>query len=204
MKTDWGKLKNIKYFIKYYSFDCLVLAFVFIYLFLSIFIFSNLASASLDSSETFSEKREGIEEAILFPERIKIPKIGLDEAVYNPELSSDFIFERYLEKGIVRHSDSGSLGEGNMLFLGHSSRLKIVRNEAFKVFNNLDKLKFGDEIIVFNSGEPFVYRVKSVSKVDADETLVDFESEKPTLTLSTCNVLGQKEERIVVIAEIDQ
>ena len=47
----------------------------------------------------------------------------------------------------------------------------------------------------------FTYRVRSVDKVDKDETLVTFDTKAHLLTLSTCNSFGSKSDRFVVVAE---
>jgi LPXTG-site transpeptidase (sortase) family protein len=136
-----------------------------------------------------------------YPIRIMIDKIGVDTAVSNPASSDISILNDALLKGAVRYPGSGTLGKGNMFIFGHSSGLRVINNQAFKAFNNLKDLTIGDTIQIHSANKGYNYKVTSVSLVDDDEALVTFSNDKNMLTLSTCNVFGQKQERYVVEAQ---
>lgn len=135
------------------------------------------------------------------PVRIVIDKIGVDAIVSNPNTTNVATLDEYLTQGAVRYPGSGLLGQGNMLIFGHSTGLAVVRNQAFKTFNDLGKLKIGDEIIVYSSDGEYVYKVTSVVMKPASEVEIDLSLKKDMLTLSTCNVFGAKEDRYVIQAD---
>ena len=136
------------------------------------------------------------------PLSIKIPVIGVDTQVYNPESTSTDILNNYLLKGAVRYPGSGLLGGiGNILIFGHNTGYKIVQNQAFKTFNGLKNLKAGEMISVFSDTNEYIYKVSSVKLVSADKALVEFDVKSRLLTLSTCDVFGEKQDRYVAEAE---
>lgn len=134
------------------------------------------------------------------PVRIIINKIGVDASVINPSSTKNSVLNDALSKGAVRYPGSGVLGNGNMFLFGHSTGIRIVNNQAYKTFNHLNQLAIGDIIRVQSVDREYTYSVTSVSLVNSDEELVSFSQKKNMLTLSTCNVFGQKEERFVVEA----
>jgi LPXTG-site transpeptidase (sortase) family protein len=139
------------------------------------------------------------------PINIKIPKVGVDILVQNPDTTNNAVLNEYLKKGVVRYPGSGLLGKGNMFLFGHSAEaFKNVTNTALKAFNGIDKLIEGDEIYVKSDGSTYVYVVTSVRLVNADEALVDFSSNKNMITLSTCDTFGAKQERFVVEADFSK
>ena len=105
-------------------------------------------------------------------------------------------------RGVVHYPTSGFMDDVSNVFLfGHSSELPYVRNKNYKVFNRLKELLEGDIIKVQTRDTNYVYRVRRVSLVLAPETPVAFSTEKRMLTLATCNVLGEKDERYLVEAD---
>lgn len=135
------------------------------------------------------------------PSRIVIDEINVDTPIARTETSAIADLDKALHEGVVRYPGTGLLGEERAMFLfGHSSYLPIVRNQAFKAFNNLQKLEEGDVVRVYSSTHEFMYRVSEVSLVDADEALVTIEPKKK-LVLSTCNSFGEQSERYVVEAD---
>ena len=158
-----------------------------------------------------------IAQPVSLPDRIVIPAIGMDLPIQNPATKDIDALTEVLKNGPARYVDSAKLGEkGNMLVFGHSSQLPVVRNQMYKAFNNISKLKSGDTITVYGGpsprqsglqprdggGEAYVYRVVSVREGDADEDVIDLSRAKGTrLTLVTCNTLGEKSARWIVEAE---
>ncbi len=136
------------------------------------------------------------------PLRILIPEVGVDTQVYSPATTSIATLDNFLLKGAVRYPGSGLLGgNGNMFIFGHSTGYKIVQNQSYKTFNNIQNLKVGDEIHVYSEKIDYVYKVRSVKLETADQALITFNTKDHLLTLSTCNSFGQKTDRYVVEAE---
>jgi LPXTG-site transpeptidase (sortase) family protein len=136
------------------------------------------------------------------PVRILIPKVGVDVKVSNPKSTALAVMDDHLTRGVVRYADSPALGEGNTLIFGHSTSFKVVNNPAYKAFNGLKLLKTGDAITVRSISHEYMYQVKSVRLAKNSDIYVDFTAGKNMLTLVTCNVLGQKEDRYIVEAEL--
>lgn len=141
---------------------------------------------------------------ILYPDRIVIPKIGVDSDVQKPQSQDVAVLDQALTKGAVYYPGSGTISNGNMFIFGHSTNWKVVNNPAYKTFNDLDKLNVGDEINIESNGKTFIYKVKKVTLVDEEEALVSFNKTGKTLTISTCNTFGAKQERWVVDAEFSR
>jgi LPXTG-site transpeptidase (sortase) family protein len=135
------------------------------------------------------------------PTRIVIDKIGVNATIANPNTTNVVTLDDYLLEGAVRYPGSGYIGIGNMLIFGHSTGYKVVRNQAFKTFNGLKDLKNGDLIKITGTSKVYTYKVTSVTLVDKDKALVEFDNTKRMLTLSTCNTFGAKGERYVVEAD---
>lgn len=135
------------------------------------------------------------------PERVIIDKVGIDSVIEKPNKVDVVTLDQALTKGAVHYPGSGSVNEGNMFIFGHSTNWKVVQNQAYKTFNGLEKLVQGDEIIIQAEGKSFIYRVNSVNLVDEDDALVEFNNTSRTLTISTCNTFGEKQERWVVEAD---
>lgn len=135
------------------------------------------------------------------PSRLVIPSIQVDTEVVVPRNTSVEVLDNDLTKGPVYYPGSGTINSGNMFIFGHSTGYKVVINKAYKVFNDLKNLNKGDFVYIESEGKKFSYKVRSVDKVDKDETLVTFDTKAHLLTLSTCNSFGSKSDRYVVVAE---
>jgi len=135
------------------------------------------------------------------PSRLIIPSIGVDTQVELPASTDVDVLDHELTKGPVYYPGSGTPAGGNMFIFGHSTGYKIVINKAYRVFNDIHSLNAGDQIQVVSNGHTFEYKVKTVNKVNSDETLVKFDTASHLLTLSTCNSFGAKSDRYVVVAE---
>ena len=139
------------------------------------------------------------------PTRIIIDRIGVDTQVLNPESTDVEVLDRALLSGAVRYPGSGGAGEtANMLIFGHSSNLPVIRNQAFRAFNQLGTLKEGDIVTVYSNTHKYEYTVRDVRLADAEEVVVYFDAPEPMLTLATCNTFGAKQERWVVTALLTQ
>jgi LPXTG-site transpeptidase (sortase) family protein len=139
--------------------------------------------------------------ADVLPARIVISSVGIDTIVNHPDSQNVEVLDQSLLSGAVYYPGSGSLIRGNAFVFGHSTGLAVVRNQAFKTFNNLKNVKAGDEIRAYgDDGNVYIYKAVSTELVVDDNTLVEFDTSEKMLTLSTCNTFGKKEERHVVKA----
>lgn len=146
---------------------------------------------------------EGTQEAGIEPTRIRIGEIGLDLPVSNPETRDLEELDAVLKSGPARYVDSAKLGEkGNILIFGHSSHLPVVHNQMYKAFNKIPDLSEGDTISIEGGGKEYVYRVASVTKVDAEEGIINLGKEGSKLTIVTCDTLTGKSSRFVLEAEL--
>ncbi|OGZ00211.1 MAG: hypothetical protein A3C11_01065 [Candidatus Sungbacteria bacterium RIFCSPHIGHO2_02_FULL_49_12] len=134
--------------------------------------------------------------------RLIIPSIGLNAAIELPKSADLDTLNTALLDGPAYYPGSGTPGQvGNVFIFGHSSLLSVVHNQNFKVFNGLKDLKSGDVIrLQWNSVE-YWYQVKTVSIKKANDAEIDLATDKRLLTLSTCQIVGGKENRYVVEAE---
>jgi LPXTG-site transpeptidase (sortase) family protein len=138
---------------------------------------------------------------IIVPDRLIVPSLDINTIVKNPSSTSITVLDSELKKGAVRYPGSGSIGKGNMFIFGHSTGFRVVQNQAYRVFNELHKVRPGDEILLQSGSTTFVYKVKSVNKVDKNEALVKFDTTRNMLTISTCDSFGAKDDRYVVEAD---
>lgn len=147
------------------------------------------------------KNKESLPGTLTRPDKIVIEKIGVNAKVLQPDSVNVTVLDEALKKGAAYYPGSGTIEQGNIFIFGHSTNWPVVQNQAYKTFNGLDKLIKGD-IITLGAGEQnFSYKVTSVELVDSNNALVKFDNSGQTLTLSTCNTFGQKQERWVVKAE---
>lgn len=137
------------------------------------------------------------------PVYVESLSVGLSVKVTNPASADNATLEEYLKKGGIRYPGSFGLGAGgNTLLMGHSTSYKVVNNQAYKAFNGVKLLKVGDIVTVRSLTKEYRYRVTSNIMAKNSEVYVDFTQGKNMITLVTCNVLGAKEDRYVVTADL--
>ncbi len=153
------------------------------------------ASANNDLTETVRSIPSG--QAV----RLEAASVSLSATIVNPTSNNFDVLNDALQRGAVRYTDSGTVNKGNMFIFGHSSGLKYINNPNYKIFNNIQNLKKGEEIKVFTENKLYTYKVTSVRLVDSSEALVKFSNDIRMLTLSTCDRFGVKANRYVVEAE---
>lgn len=136
------------------------------------------------------------------PVRVTIPTIEVDETISSPQSTDVDVLDQYLLRGAVQYPGTAMLGvDGTVLLFGHSSYLPVVRNQAYKAFNGIQKLKTGEEIHVYSATAEYRYRVTGVRVADAEEDVVELPDNGKFLTLVTCDSFGKKTNRFVVTAE---
>jgi len=136
------------------------------------------------------------------PIRIIIDSVDIDTQIENPTSRDIMVLDEALLGGAVHYPGSGNLDdESNMFLFGHSSYLPSVINEAYQAFNGLQDLESGEIIRVQSSDKEYIYKVRKVELVNADDAWVELSSGEKRLTLSTCNTFGKKQDRFVVTAD---
>lgn len=134
------------------------------------------------------------------PTYISIPKIDVSSQILQPNSQRVDVLDAALQQGAVYYPGSGTIEGGNIFLFGHSTNWAIVQNQAYKTFNDLDKLVVGDEIQLKANGKTYIYSVEKVQLVDANQAFIDLSKPGRRLTISTCNTFGEKSERWVVDA----
>lgn len=177
-----------------------IFSIIFLILIVLIFAFK-LAPFEFRSQEEFITQKEYVDPQGI--NRIKINSVGIDAVVYHPQTREISVLDQFLTKGAVYYPGSGSPSDGNVFIFGHSTNWPVVRNQAYKTFNNLEDTKIGDLIeLISADGKTYKYEVINVKTVDDNEAFVNFDTSNPMLTISTCNTFGQKQERNVVEAKL--
>ena len=150
-------------------------------------------------------------EVIPYENRIIIPKLGKNvplvdvpdyQGVSFDNLEDKFMSE--LQKGIIRYPGTAKPGEeGNSFIFGHSSNYPWIKGDYNNVFALLDKLTFGDEIIVYYNQQKFVYVIKEKKVVKpGNVSVMKREEGKKELSLMTCWPVGTTLNRLLVFAEL--
>jgi LPXTG-site transpeptidase (sortase) family protein len=134
------------------------------------------------------------------PLYIDAPTLGIHTAIESPETVSVSVLDSALSRGPVYYKGSGTPGNRNMFIFGHSTGFSIVHNKAYKVFNNIKLAKKGEFIYIQTSSGIHTYVIQEVRKMSKYSTWVQFNSEKPLLTLSTCDSFGKASDRYVLEA----
>jgi sortase A len=128
----------------------------------------------------------GPEQAI----RIQIPALGVD----GPIVQGDG-WEQ-LKKGVGQHIGTGDPGEeGNLVLSAH--------NDIFgEIFRDLDRLKPGDEVILYTNQHAYSYVVSGSKIVEPTEVEVMAPTRQPVVTLISCYPYMVDDQRIVVTAQL--
>jgi len=134
------------------------------------------------------------------PLGLSIPSLGINSQIENPGPASVNVLDAALSRGPVYYSGSGYPGVRNMLIFGHSTGFSVVRNKAYKVFNNIKNGKVGELIYVQSQSGISTYKITNVKKVSKYNTWIRFESDAPMLTLATCDSFGKASDRFVLEA----
>ena len=138
------------------------------------------------------------------PIRIVAKSIGLDKTIANPTSTDVGTLDTALLDGTVRYPTSAKLGEeGTVLIFGHSSYLPIVRNQNYKAFNGIQKLKAGETVSVYSGAAEYRYTVTGVRLANATEDVIELPATGKFLTLVTCDSFGKKTDRFVVTAKFE-
>ena len=128
----------------------------------------------------------GPEQAI----RIQIHALGIDAPVVQGDGWEQ------LKKGVGQHIGTGNPGEkGNLVLSAH--------NDIFgEIFRDLDRLKPGDEIILYTNQRAYTYLVSASNIVEPTKVEVMTSTLEPIVTLISCYPYLVDDQRIVVAAQL--
>jgi LPXTG-site transpeptidase (sortase) family protein len=183
-------------------------AFTFVAFFMLSYIFMAMVDAlpepikdTAPTEKSITETATSVASAPEAPVRVIAPSIGMDNTVLNPQSTDVATLDEALLEGTVRYPTSAQLGEdGTVLLFGHSSYLPIVRNQNYKAFNGIQKLKEGETVSVYSTTHEYRYTVTGVRMADASEDVVELPTNGKFLTLITCDSFGKKSSRFIVTA----
>jgi sortase A len=127
--------------------------------------------------------------------RLVIPKIGVDIPVVD---SKDSVWA--LNRGAWRMPETSTPDKGsNTAIAGHRFKYLPPNNLTFYL---LDKLVAGDGLAILWEGKEYVYHVTVSKIVPPTEISVLAPTEKPTITLITCDPIFSQKNRLIVTAEL--
>lgn len=120
--------------------------------------------------------------------RIQIPALNIDAPIVQGDGWEQ------LKKGVAQHIGTANPGEkGNIVLSGH--------NDVFgEVFRYLDRLKAGDQILIYTFGRSYTYIVKGWTLVKPDQVEVMAPTPDETVTLISCYPYLVDKQRIIVKA----
>jgi len=138
---------------------------------------------------------------------IVISKIGITAPiVFVPQQTQNVqmaVLKKYLDRGVLHYPGTSLPGEkGQVVILGHSAPAGWPRIKYDWVFSKLDKLKKGDNIVVYYNNREYSYRVRKTIFLEKGEELPDSALTKSRymLVLISCWPPGKDSKRIAVEA----
>jgi sortase A len=125
-------------------------------------------------------------------QQIRIPAISVDAPVVQGDGWEQ------LKKGVAQHIGSPNPGQkGNLVLSAH--------NDVFgELFRDLDKLKVGDQVILFTNQRQYVYVVTNSQIVLPTQVDVMAPTRDATLTLVSCYPYMVDNKRIVISAVLQE
>lgn len=123
--------------------------------------------------------------------RIQIPAIDVDAPVVQGDGWEQ------LKKGVGQLIGTPNPGQsGNMVLSAH--------NDVFgQIFQHLDRLENGDEVIVYTNQRAYVYKVDQTRIVEPTQVEVLANTQEPVVTLISCYPYMVDTQRIVVTAQLE-
>jgi sortase A len=124
--------------------------------------------------------------------RIQIPSLQVDAPVVQGDGWEQ------LKKGVGQHLGTPNPGEnGNIVLSAH--------NDVFgEIFRYLDQLKEGDEVVLFTSERTYTYLIRQTQIVEPTRVEVLAQTSEPIVTLISCYPYLVDNQRIVVVASLQE
>ena len=152
--------------------------------------FSRAANQTVSSAQMLP-----VSENLDLGNRLIIPKISVDTPIVD---SQNSVWA--LNHGAWRMPQTSTPNKGsNTAIAGHRFKYLPPNNLTFYL---LDKLVVGDGVAIVWEGKEYDYRVTDNKIVPPTEVSVLAPTEKPTLTLITCDPIFSQKNRLVVTAEL--
>lgn len=107
-----------------------------------------------------------------------------------------------LQGGVAHYKNTSKPGEGSNIFIfGHSSYYAWDPGKYKDIFKNLEDIKVGDEIDVWNNKKEYKYKVTETKVVEPTDVSVLKPTKTEQVTLMTCYPPNTTEKRLIVIAK---
>jgi len=137
-------------------------------------------------------------------DRLIIPRINLDEQIFN-DTKQGAVSDEFLDKGLSYYDESTNKpGQGNVVIFGHSARTSEHGAPFRKI--GINELKKEDKIILTDkTKKEYVYTVTEIKTVQANDFSIIKPTPEQTITLVTCIAPNfPKDKRLVVIGRLKQ
>ena len=154
--------------------------------------FYNIEEDIIEDTTIEPQKVEKVKEQINYIAVLKIPKIGLERGLVDP---NSYLNNVNYNLEFIKGSSMPDQENGNVIIAGHSGSARI------SYFRKLDQLVIGDKASLNYKGKVYNYKIVDIYDIDKTGTAeIIREKNKSTLTLITCRHNTKKQ--IVVIAEL--
>lgn len=145
----------------------------------------------------------------LFPTEGNKPEQSDSNHIFIPALNTTLIYQTG-DKNVLnnggwhRFPERGGPGQGNFIVAAHrfqtgSSRAGTIKKSPLY---HMDKLSSGDKLVVWSSGQQFVYEVIDNFSVEPDDLTIETPSREPIMTLYSCLFSGAADGRYVIRAKL--
>ncbi len=143
--------------------------------------------------------------APLAPNTLFIPDLRIEAPISYTDQISERVFQKELQHGVVHYPHTALPGQaGNVYIFGHSSDLLWTPGSYKNIFALLPKLTVGSLVTVTDdAGTPYTYKVTGSKIISPDDdTVLQGDPSRNTLTLQTSYPLGTALKRYIVSAEL--
>jgi len=135
---------------------------------------------------------------------IVIPKIQAKaEIIANVNAGKETEYREALKSGVAHAAGTSFPGQGGTIYLfAHSTDSPVNISRYNAVFYLIKELEAGDQIIVFYSGQKFIYQVTEKLITSASDTAwLTQSSPEEKLILQTCWPPGTSQKRLLIICQ---
>lgn len=126
---------------------------------------------------------------------LNIPKLEIEYEVMNGTSQSAL----KLGPGLYEYSQLPGDGDRNVSIAGH----RTGYSDTYKVFLNLDQLKEGDLMYLYNEEKIYIYQYSETKIISKEDWSVIYLQGFSALTLTSCHPIGKNNQRIVVVGELN-
>lgn len=148
-------------------------------------------------SQQIHQPKSGNQTVTSHPNSVIIPSMLLDQPIQDGPVRDTY---KILANGIWRWPNGSTPDKGsNTTLIGH----RFTYTQPKGVFYYLDKVKMNDEIGLWWDNKLYTYRVKDISEVPPTQTSIQDPTKDTRLTIFTCTPLWLPNNRLVVVAELE-